>query len=90
MYLMEDVEDIGLVLKEVDVFTKPNTEVGKVINNKCYGFSKEQCVSAFYEYAHIKIKEIQDKAQEECSRYFKYQADLHEIKNELSVKSISI
>lgn len=86
LYLMEQIDEIGLVLKEVEVISKPNSKVGSVVDGKCFGFTKEQCVRTFEEYVRQKVTQIQEKAQQDCQQYFKFQGELFEMLNQINAE----
>lgn len=71
IYLLEVIEGLGITVKPIKAILQINDEmIGKVIDNKCYGYTEEQCLKTFDNYCNEKIEEIRKRSEEENQKYW--------------------
>lgn len=80
IYLLEVIDGLGIVLKPIEIIVEPNSElIGKVIDNKVYGYTKEQCLNTYNDYCGNKMQEINQRHMKESDYYIKLQGKIYDI-----------
>lgn len=80
IYLLEVIEGLGITIRPIKTIIQANEEsMGKVIDNKCYGYTEEQCLKAFDDYCQSKITENNKIHMEENEKYLNIQRQVHDV-----------
>jgi len=79
IYLLEIIDGLGVILKPIETIIEPNSElIGKVIDNKVYGYTKEQCLDAYNDFCSKKIQEANERHMKENDYYIKLQGKIYD------------
>lgn len=60
MFLIENVEGIGLTITAVRIAVVEKSNIGKVKDGKCIGYTEKQCIDSYVD--HLKSKNDELKA----------------------------